>query len=119
MCMYVYERPEEVTVMIRSVKGEVVCSTFDEPAYRRIQLAEIVIEKAKRMVQHKKEVILLHNITRLARAYNAVIPSSEKVLTGGVDSNALQRPKRFFCGAARSIENGGSLTSYRNWLKNG
>ncbi len=104
------ERPEEVTDMIRSVKGEVVSSTFDEPAYRHIQLAEIVIEKAKRMVEHKKDVvILLDNITRLARAYNAVIPSSGKVLTGGVDSNALQRPKRFF-GAARNIENGGSLT---------
>ncbi len=104
------ERPEEVTDMIRSVKGEVVSSTFDEPAYRHVQLAEIVIEKAKRMVEHKKDVvILLDNITRLARAYNAVIPSSGKVLTGGVDSNALQRPKRFF-GAARNIENGGSLT---------
>lgn len=89
---------------------EVVSSTFDEPAYRHVQLAEIVIEKAKRMVEHKKDVvILLDNITRLARAYNAVIPSSGKVLTGGVDSNALQRPKRFF-GAARNIENGGSLT---------
>jgi len=104
------ERPEEVTDMIRSVKGEVVSSTFDEPAYRHVQLVEIVIEKAKRMVEHKKDVvILLDNITRLARAYNAVIPSSGKVLTGGVDSNALQRPKRFF-GAARNIENGGSLT---------
>ncbi|OAB82371.1 transcription termination factor Rho [Wolbachia endosymbiont of Laodelphax striatellus] len=104
------ERPEEVTDMIRSVKGEVVSSTFDEPAYRHVQLAEIVIEKAKRMVEHKKDVvILLDSITRLARAYNAVIPSSGKVLTGGVDSNALQRPKRFF-GAARNIENGGSLT---------
>ncbi|MDF0607566.1 transcription termination factor Rho [Wolbachia endosymbiont of Onchocerca gibsoni] len=104
------ERPEEVTDMIRSVKGEVVSSTFDEPAYRHVQLAEIVIEKAKRMVEHKKNVvILLDSITRLARAYNAVIPSSGKVLTGGVDSNALQRPKRFF-GAARNIENGGSLT---------
>ncbi|WCR59325.1 MAG: Transcription termination factor Rho [Wolbachia endosymbiont of Ctenocephalides felis wCfeF] len=104
------ERPEEVTDMMRSVKGEVVSSTFDEPAYRHVQLAEIVIEKAKRMVEHKKDVvILLDSITRLARAYNAVIPSSGKVLTGGVDSNALQRPKRFF-GAARNIENGGSLT---------
>ncbi len=104
------ERPEEVTDMMRSVKGEVVSSTFDEPAYRHVQLAEIVIEKAKRMVEHKKNVvILLDSITRLARAYNAVIPSSGKVLTGGVDSNALQRPKRFF-GAARNIENGGSLT---------
>lgn len=104
------ERPEEVTDMMRSVKGEVVSSTFDEPAYRHVQLAEIVIEKAKRMVEHKKDVvILLDSITRLARAYNAIIPSSGKVLTGGVDSNALQRPKRFF-GAARNIENGGSLT---------
>ncbi|WP_232295925.1 transcription termination factor Rho [Candidatus Neoehrlichia procyonis] len=104
------ERPEEVTDMLRSVKGEVVSSTFDEPAYRHVQLAEIVIEKAKRMVEHKKDVvILLDSITRLARAYNAVIPSSGKVLTGGVDSNALQRPKRFF-GAARNIEKGGSLT---------
>ncbi|MDD9336120.1 MAG: transcription termination factor Rho [Wolbachia sp.] len=104
------ERPEEVTDMMRSVKGEVVSSTFDEPAYRHVQLAEMVIEKAKRMVEHKKDVvILLDSITRLARAYNAVIPSSGKVLTGGVDSNALQRPKRFF-GAARNIENGGSLT---------
>jgi len=104
------ERPEEVTDMMRSVKGEVVSSTFDEPACRHVQLAEIVIEKAKRMVEHKKDVvILLDSITRLARAYNAVIPSSGKVLTGGVDSNALQRPKRFF-GAARNIENGGSLT---------
>ncbi|UWI83421.1 transcription termination factor Rho [Wolbachia endosymbiont of Howardula sp.] len=104
------ERPEEMTDMMRSVRGEVVSSTFDEPAYRHIQLAEIVIEKAKRMVEHKKDVvILLDSITRLARAYNTVIPSSGKVLTGGVDSNALQRPKRFF-GAARNIENGGSLT---------
>ncbi|AGR81514.1 transcription termination factor Rho [Anaplasma phagocytophilum str. Dog2] len=104
------ERPEEVTDMLRSVKGEVVSSTFDEPAYRHVQLAEIVIERAKRMVEHKKEVvILLDSITRLARAYNEVMPSSGKVLTGGVDSNALQRPKRFF-GAARNIENGGSLT---------
>ncbi|WP_168464548.1 transcription termination factor Rho [Wolbachia endosymbiont of Ctenocephalides felis wCfeT] len=104
------ERPEEVTDMRRSVKGEVISSTFDEPAYRHIQVAEIAIEKAKRMVENKKDVvILLDSITRLARAYNAVIPSSGKVLTGGVDSNALQRPKRFF-GAARNIENGGSLT---------
>ncbi|MDX1916640.1 MAG: transcription termination factor Rho [Rickettsiaceae bacterium] len=104
------ERPEEVTDMSRSVKGEVVSSTFDEPAVRHVQLAEIVIEKAKRLVEHKKDVvILLDNITRLARAYNTVIPSSGKVLTGGVDANALQRPKRFF-GAARNIENGGSLT---------
>jgi transcription termination factor Rho len=104
------ERPEEVTDMARSVKGEVVSSTFDEPATRHVQLAEIVIEKAKRLVEQKKDVvILLDSITRLARAYNTVIPSSGKVLTGGVDSNALQRPKRFF-GAARNIENGGSLT---------
>ncbi len=104
------ERPEEVTDMVRSVKGEVISSTFDEPAYRHVQLAEIVIEKAKRRVEHGKDVvILLDSITRLARAYNAVVPSSGKVLTGGVDSNALQRPKRFF-GAARNIESGGSLT---------
>lgn len=104
------ERPEEVTDMQRSVKGEVVSSTFDEPAVRHVQLAEIVIEKAKRLVEHKKDVvILLDSITRLARAYNTVVPSSGKVLTGGVDANALQRPKRFF-GAARNIENGGSLT---------
>ena len=104
------ERPEEVTDMIRSVKGEVVSSTFDEPATRHVQLAEIVIEKAKRLVENKKDVvILLDSITRLARAYNTVIPSSGKVLTGGVDANALQRPKRFF-GAARNIEQGGSLT---------
>lgn len=104
------ERPEEVTDMMRSVKGEVVSSTFDEPAVRHVQLAEMVIEKAKRLVEQKKDVvILLDNITRLARAYNTVVPSSGKVLTGGVDANALQRPKRFF-GAARNIENGGSLT---------
>ncbi len=104
------ERPEEVTDMARSVKGEVVSSTFDEPAIRHVQLAEMVIEKAKRLVEHKHDVvILLDSITRLARAYNTVVPSSGKVLTGGVDSNALQRPKRFF-GAARNIENGGSLT---------
>lgn len=104
------ERPEEVTDMQRSVHGEVVSSTFDEPASRHVQLAEMVIEKAKRLVEHKKDVvILLDSITRLARAYNTVIPSSGKVLTGGVDANALQRPKRFF-GAARNIENGGSLT---------
>jgi transcription termination factor Rho len=104
------ERPEEVTDMARSVKGEVVSSTFDEPATRHVQLAEMVIEKAKRLVEQKKDVvILLDNITRLARAYNTVVPSSGKVLTGGVDSNALQRPKRFL-GAARNIENGGSLT---------
>ncbi|MEK6734731.1 MAG: transcription termination factor Rho [Pseudomonadota bacterium] len=104
------ERPEEVTDMARSVKGEVVSSTFDEPAIRHVQLAEMVIEKAKRLVEHKRDVvILLDSITRLARAYNTVVPSSGKVLTGGVDSNALQRPKRFF-GAARNIEHGGSLT---------
>jgi transcription termination factor Rho len=104
------ERPEEVTEMQRSVRGEVVASTFDEPASRHVQVAEMVIEKAKRLVEHKKDVIiLLDSITRLARAYNTVIPSSGKVLTGGVDANALQRPKRFF-GAARNIEEGGSLT---------
>ena len=104
------ERPEEVTDVIRSVKGEVVSSTFDEPATRHVQLAEIVIEKAKRLVEQKKDVvILLDSITRLARAYNTMVPSSGKVLSGGVDSNALQRPKRFF-GAARNIEHGGSLT---------
>ncbi|HCI48679.1 MAG: transcription termination factor Rho [Alphaproteobacteria bacterium RIFCSPLOWO2_01_FULL_45_8] len=104
------ERPEEVTDMARCVKGEVVSSTFDEPAQRHIQVAEMVIEKAKRLVEQKRDVvILLDNITRLARAYNTVIPSSGKVLTGGVDANALQRPKRFF-GAARNIEFGGSLT---------
>lgn len=104
------ERPEEVTDMQRSVKGEVVSSTFDEPAIRHVQLAEIVIEKAKRLVEHKHDVvILMDSITKLARAYNTVIPSSGKVLTGGVDANALQRPKRIF-GAARNIENGGSLT---------
>jgi transcription termination factor Rho len=104
------ERPEEVTDMQRSVRGEVVSSTFDEPAQRHVNLAEMVIEKAKRLVEHKKDVvILLDSITRLARAYNTVVPSSGKVLTGGVDANALQRPKRFF-GAARNIEHGGSLT---------
>jgi len=104
------ERPEEVTEMARSVKGEVVSSTFDEPASRHVQVAEMVIEKAKRLVEHKRDVvILLDSITRLGRAYNTVIPSSGKVLTGGVDANALQRPKRFF-GAARNIEEGGSLT---------
>lgn len=104
------ERPEEVTEMQRSVKGEVVSSTFDEPATRHVQVAEMVIEKAKRLVEHKRDVvILLDSITRLARAYNTVAPSSGKVLTGGVDANALQRPKRFF-GAARNIEEGGSLT---------
>jgi transcription termination factor Rho len=104
------ERPEEVTEMQRSVKGEVVSSTFDEPATRHVQVADMVIEKAKRLVEHKKDVvILLDSITRLARAYNTVVPASGKVLTGGVDANALQRPKRFF-GAARNIEEGGSLT---------
>ncbi|HIH2763649.1 MAG TPA: transcription termination factor Rho [Candidatus Azoamicus sp.] len=104
------ERPEEVTEMVRSVKGEVIASTFDEPAVRHIQVAEMVIEKAKRLVEHKKDVvILLDSITHLARAYNTVSPSSGKVLTGGVDANALQRPKRFF-GAARNVEEGGSLT---------
>lgn len=104
------ERPEEVTEMTRSVKGEVVASTFDEPAARHLQVAEMVLEKAKRLVEHKKDVvILLDSITRLARAYNTVIPSSGKVLTGGVDANALQKPKRFF-GAARNVEEGGSLT---------
>jgi transcription termination factor Rho len=104
------ERPEEVTDMQRSVKGEVVSSTFDEPATRHVQVAEMVIEKAKRLVEHKRDVvILLDSITRLARAYNSIVPPSGKVLSGGVDSNALQRPKRFF-GAARNIEDGGSLT---------
>ena len=104
------ERPEEVTDMQRSVHGEVVSSTFDEPAQRHVQVAEMVIEKAKRLVEHKKDVvILLDSITRLARAYNTIVPPSGKVLSGGVDSNALQRPKRFF-GAARNIEEGGSLT---------
>lgn len=104
------ERPEEVTEMERSVRGEVISSTFDEPASRHVQVAEMVIERAKRLTEHKKDVvILLDSITRLARAYNTVIPSSGKVLTGGVDANALQRPKRFF-GAARNIEEGGSLT---------
>ena len=102
------ERPEEVTEMPRTVRGEVVSSTFDEPASRHVQVAEMVIEKAKRLVEHKRDVvILLDSITRLARAYNTVVPSSGKVLTGGVDANALQRPKRFF-GAARNIEEGGS-----------
>jgi transcription termination factor Rho len=104
------ERPEEVTDMQRSVKGEVVSSTFDEPATRHVAVAEMVIEKAKRLVEHKRDVvILLDSITRLGRAFNTVVPSSGKVLTGGVDANALQRPKRFF-GAARNIEEGGSLT---------
>lgn len=104
------ERPEEVTEMQRSVKGEVISSTFDEPASRHVQVAEMVIEKAKRLVEHKRDVVIvLDSITRLARAYNTVVPSSGKVLTGGVDANALQRPKRFF-GAARNVEEGGSLT---------
>jgi len=104
------ERPEEVTDMARSVRGEVISSTFDEPASRHVQVTEMVIQKAKRLVEHKRDVvILLDSITRLARAYNTVVPSSGKVLTGGVDANALQRPKRFF-GAARNIEEGGSLT---------
>jgi transcription termination factor Rho len=104
------ERPEEVTDMERNVKAEVISSTFDEPAERHVQVAEMVIEKAKRLVEHKKDVvILLDSITRLARAYNSVMPPSGKILSGGVDSNALQRPKRFF-GAARNIEEGGSLT---------
>jgi transcription termination factor Rho len=104
------ERPEEVTDMQRSVKGEVISSTFDEPADRHVQVAEMVLEKAKRLVEHKRDVvILLDSITRLARAYNSIQPPSGKVLSGGVDSNALQRPKRFF-GAARNIEDGGSLT---------
>ena len=110
MVLLIDERPEEVTEMIRSVRGEVISSTFDEPAIRHVQVADMVIEKAKRLVEHKKDVvILLDSITRLARAYNTVIPASGKVLTGGVDANALQRPKRFF-GAARNIEEGGSLT---------
>ena len=110
LVLLIDERPEEVTDMARSVKGEVVSSTFDEPAHRHVQVAEMVIEKAKRLVEHNRDVvILLDNITRLARAYNAVVPSSGKVLSGGVDANALQRPKRFF-GAARNVENGGSLT---------
>ncbi|HDY7635263.1 TPA: transcription termination factor Rho [Vibrio vulnificus] len=110
MVLLIDERPEEVTEMQRLVKGEVVASTFDEPASRHVQVAEMVIEKAKRLVEHKKDVvILLDSITRLARAYNTVVPSSGKVLTGGVDANALHRPKRFF-GAARNVEEGGSLT---------
>ncbi|MFM9979641.1 MAG: transcription termination factor Rho [Burkholderiales bacterium] len=110
MVLLIDERPEEVTEMTRTVKGEVVASTFDEPAQRHVQVAEMVIEKAKRLVEHKKDVIiLLDSITRLARAYNTVQPASGKVLTGGVDANALQKPKRFF-GAARNIEEGGSLT---------
>ena len=110
MVLLIDERPEEVTDMQRTVKGEVIASTFDEPATRHVQVAEMVIEKAKRLVEHKRDVvILLDSITRLGRAYNTVVPSSGKVLTGGVDANALQRPKRFF-GAARNIEEGGSLT---------
>ena len=110
MVLLIDERPEEVTDMQRSVKGEVISSTFDEPASRHVAVAEMVMEKAKRLTEHKKDVvILLDSITRLGRAYNAVVPSSGKVLTGGVDANALQRPKRFF-GAARNIEQGGSLT---------
>ena len=114
MVLLIDERPEEVTDMQRSVKGEVISSTFDEPASRHVAVAEMVIEKAKRLTEHKKDVIiLLDSITRLGRAYNAVVPSSGKVLTGGVDANALQRPKRFF-GAARNIEQGGSLNNYFN-----
>ncbi len=110
MVLLIDERPEEVTEMKRSVRGEVIASTFDEPATRHVQVAEMVIEKAKRLVEHKEDVIiLLDSITRLARAYNTTIPHSGKVLTGGVDAAALQRPKRFF-GAARNIEEGGSLT---------
>jgi transcription termination factor Rho len=110
LVLLIDERPEEVTDMQRSVQGEVISSTFDEPAQRHVQVAEMVIEKAKRLVEHKKDVvILLDSITRLARAYNTIVPPSGKVLSGGVDSNALQRPKRFF-GAARNIEEGGSLT---------
>ena len=110
MVLLIDERPEEVTDMQRTVKGEVISSTFDEPASRHVAVAEMVIEKAKRLVEHKKDVvILLDSITRLGRAYNAVVPSSGKILTGGVDANALQRPKRFF-GAARNVEQGGSLT---------
>lgn len=110
MVLLIDERPEEVTEMERSVRGEVIASTFDEPANRHVQVAEMVIEKAKRLVEHKKDVvILLDSITRLARAYNTVVPASGKILTGGVDANALQRPKRFF-GAARNVEDGGSLT---------
>ncbi len=110
MVLLIDERPEEVTDMARSVKGEVISSTFDEPATRHVQVTEMVLQKAKRLVEHKRDVvILLDSITRLARAYNTVVPSSGKVLTGGVDANALQRPKRFF-GAARNIEEGGSLT---------
>jgi transcription termination factor Rho len=110
MVLLIDERPEEVTEMTRSVRGEVIASTFDEPANRHVQVAEMVIEKAKRLVEHRRDVVvLLDSITRLARAYNTVVPASGKVLTGGVDANALQRPKRFF-GAARNIEEGGSLT---------
>jgi transcription termination factor Rho len=112
------ERPEEVTEMQRTVRGEVIASTFDEPPARHVQVAEMVIEKAKRLVEHKKDVvILLDSITRLARAYNTVIPSSGKVLTGGVDAHALEKPKRFF-GAARNVEEGGSLTIVATALVN-
>ena len=118
MVLLIDERPEEVTEMHRLVQGEVVASTFDEPASRHVQVAEMVIEKAKRLVEHKKDVvILLDSITRLARAYNTVIPSSGKVLTGGVDANALHKPKRFF-GAARNVEEGGSLTILATALVN-
>lgn len=118
MVLLIDERPEEVTEMSRSVKGEVIASTFDEPANRHVQVAEMVLEKAKRLVEHKQDVIiLLDSITRLARAYNTVVPASGKVLTGGVDANALQRPKRFF-GAARNIEEGGSLTILATALVN-
>jgi transcription termination factor Rho len=110
MVLLIDERPEEVTEMQRTVRGEVIASTFDEPPSRHVQVAEMVIEKAKRLVEHKKDVvILLDSITRLARAYNTIVPSSGKVLTGGVDAHALERPKRFF-GAARNVEEGGSLT---------
>jgi transcription termination factor Rho len=110
LVLLIDERPEEVTDMARSVKGEVVSSTFDEPAQRHVQVADMVIEKAKRLVEHKRDVvILLDSITRLARAYNTVVPPSGKILSGGVDANALHKPKRFF-GAARNVEEGGSLT---------
>jgi len=118
MVLLIDERPEEVTEMQRTVRGEVVASTFDEPPARHVQVAEMVIEKAKRLVEHKKDVvILLDSITRLARAYNTVIPSSGKVLTGGVDAHALEKPKRFF-GAARNVEEGGSLTILATALVN-
>ena len=118
MVLLIDERPEEVTEMQRTVRGEVIASTFDEPPARHVQVAEMVIEKAKRLVEHKKDVvILLDSITRLARAYNTVIPSSGKVLTGGVDAHALEKPKRFF-GAARNVEEGGSLTILATALVN-